>query len=153
METKLAAAKEIGYKSGVKQIGNGITIAMCAFCIVMLCAAGLIAPNKSYTFGPLMVPLLLAIVLICFAVRRMLLFVKAPHCIVKMDDENLYFWCRGKWESVALRDIERVYLHTGRNSHHNGDITLYVTGDHIYRILDVEDFDEVKTRIGVSGRE
>lgn len=144
-EQEMEMAEAIGYKS------KSATIRFWAPLIVGICAvvSSVYLAIKShflvYYDGIFMV---LGVLLIVFAGVRFYRFKKAPDCIIKKNDTTLFFWNKGEWKKLMLSDITKVYVNTGRYARHHGDMCLY-TSTGKYVVCDVEDFDEVKVRIGV----
>lgn len=144
-ENDLQTAENIGYKSKFSTIRYAAPL-VSGICCLALCFSALIhSPHIFPAFGWLIIP---ALFLLGFVGYRVNLYRKAPKCLIKKNQTTLFFWHKRTWKSVSLSEIEKVYIATGRFTHRHGDMWVY-TKDGKYVICDVEDFDEVKVRIGV----
>lgn len=144
----LDTAESIGYKSKLKLMHFyyllGLGVVLFFLILIPMIRAGIYRYLKIF-----FIPLIVAVVMVLLAVKRIITFKKAPECIIKKDESTLYFWYKGSWKNIRLSEISYVYLNTVKLSRHSGDIILHTANGQKYVICDVLDFDEVKAKIGV----
>ena len=99
--------------------------------------------------------LLITFVAIPCAIYMRKSYHKAPECLIKMDDEVVYIWCKGRWELLLKSSIARVDLvadrrRVGLNIAMSGSMRFQNKDGKRYWVLYVDHIDEVKMKLGIS---